>query len=134
MHIELLRRITLRLKDIWRKDSSFAGWVYLAASAGTVVCKSGFHSPTECTSPENQSAAVFTAGLLTDRIGSAQVVCASLILAIPWVGLLAMNGSLAGFIVFFCLYDVISTGVWPATGRELATVGKSRDGISEIRE
>lgn len=78
--------------------------------------------------------AVLLAGRLTDRIGSAPVICGTLILAIPWVASLLVKTSVVKFAVFFCLYDTFSAGIWPATGTELAAVGKSAEGISEIRE
>ena len=42
-------------------------------------------------------------GWLSDKYGPAPIGCATLLLSLPWYGLITIDGSLAMFLIFFAL-------------------------------
>ncbi|OCF34316.1 hypothetical protein I316_03830 [Kwoniella heveanensis BCC8398] len=103
--------LTLRVQEVWHKDSDFVGLVYLAAAAPTF-----FAGP--------------VIGALADKYGSEWIILPSLTLALPWLPLMGLKSSLAGFMVFFALAEVaISCAAGPA-GLEVTMV--ARETVSDI--
>ncbi|WVF68416.1 hypothetical protein IAT40_003181 [Kwoniella sp. CBS 6097] len=107
--------LTLRVQEVWHKDSDFVGLVYLAAAAPTF-----FAGP--------------VIGALADKYGSEWIILPSLTLALPWLPLMGLKSSLAGFMVFFALAEVaIACAAGPA-GLEVTMVARETEGISEIHQ
>ncbi|WVQ95955.1 hypothetical protein IAU59_003054 [Kwoniella sp. CBS 9459] len=107
--------LTLRVQQVWHKNSDFVGLVYLAAAAPTFVA-----GP--------------VIGALADKYGSEWIIFPALVLALPWLPLMGLKSSLAGFMVFFALAEVaISCAAGPA-GLEVTMVARETDGISEIHQ
>ena len=50
-----------------------------------------------------RAAAGFISGWLGDKYGPGPVACGTLLLALPWYGLVTIEGSLAMFLTFFAL-------------------------------
>nr|XP_019009454.1 uncharacterized protein I206_06103 [Kwoniella pini CBS 10737]OCF48235.1 hypothetical protein I206_06103 [Kwoniella pini CBS 10737] len=76
--------LTLRIQSVWHKEADFVGLVYLAAAAPTFV-----------------SGPII--GALADKYGAEFIMLPCLIFALPWLPLMILNQSLAGFIVLFAL-------------------------------
>nr|XP_019043632.1 hypothetical protein I302_08212 [Kwoniella bestiolae CBS 10118]OCF22562.1 hypothetical protein I302_08212 [Kwoniella bestiolae CBS 10118] len=107
--------LTLRVQAIWHKESDFVGLIYLAAAA-----------PTFITGP--------IIGTLADKFGAEYIMLPCLIIALPWLPLMMLKDSLAGFIVFFALSEVALQCASSPTGLEITLVARKTPGISEIHQ
>ncbi|ODO00821.1 hypothetical protein L198_03148 [Cryptococcus wingfieldii CBS 7118] len=107
--------LTLRVQSLWDKSSDFVGLVYLAAAAPTFFC-----GP--------------IVGALADKYGAEWIMVPSMIFALPWLPLLLLKKSLAGFIVFFALANLLVSAAMSPTGLEVTMVSRSVPGISEIHQ
>lgn len=107
--------LTLRVESVWNKDSDFVGLIYLAAAAPAFFC-----GP--------------ISGYLADRIGPEVVLIPCLILVLPWMPLMILRDSLAGFMVFFAVLNCVATVLNVIASIEMAIASKYRPGISEIHE
>lgn len=107
--------LTLRVEQVWNKDSDFVGLIYLAAAAPAFFC-----GP--------------ISGYLADRIGPEVVLIPCLILVLPWMPLMILKTSLPGFMVFFAVLNCVATVLNVIASIEMAIASKYRPGISEIHE
>lgn len=107
--------LTLRVELVWHKDSDFVGLIYLAAAAPAFFC-----GP--------------IAGYLADVLGSEVVLVPVLLAALPWMPLMILRSSLAGFMVFFALLNCAATVLNVVASIEMAVASQFRPGISEIHE
>ncbi|ORY34786.1 major facilitator superfamily domain-containing protein [Naematelia encephala] len=107
--------LTLRIETVWNKDSAFVGLVYLAATAPTFIC------------------APIT-GHLADKYGSQWVMAPCLFFVLPWLPLLLLTNSLAGFIVYFAIANTMGSCAFGPVGLELAMAARGAEGISEIHQ
>ncbi|GJE87860.1 MFS general substrate transporter [Phanerochaete sordida] len=102
--------LPLHLQAVWAFDSSKVGLIYLAGVLPTLV-----------SSP--------LAGWLADTRGAEWTLSAALLLALPWFGLLSVDGPLAFFIAMFCLENFFLAATVPPLTSELAAVARQHDGI-----
>ncbi|WVR08154.1 hypothetical protein IAU60_005200 [Kwoniella sp. DSM 27419] len=107
--------LTLRIQEVWSKDSDFVGLVYLAAAAPTF-----FAGP--------------VVGHIADKFGSEFIVFPCLLFSLPWIALLILDKSLPGFIVFFSIANTAVSAAMGPTGFEVAMATKDVEGISEIHQ
>ncbi|WVQ75008.1 hypothetical protein IAR50_004616 [Cryptococcus sp. DSM 104548] len=107
--------LTLRVQSLWDKSSEFVGLVYLAAAAPTFFC-----GP--------------VVGALADKYGAEWFMVPSMILTLPWLPLLLLKKSLAGFIVFFAFVNLFPNAAMAPTGLEVTMVSRKVPGISEIHQ
>ncbi|WVQ82530.1 hypothetical protein IAT38_004659 [Cryptococcus sp. DSM 104549] len=107
--------LTLRVQSVWNKDSEFVGLIYLAAAAPTFFC-----GP--------------IIGALADKYGSEWILLPSMIMILPWLPLLLLSKSLAGFIVIFALANLFLCFALAPTGLEVTMVALQKEGISEIHQ
>ncbi|WWC95742.1 hypothetical protein V866_002608 [Kwoniella sp. B9012] len=107
--------LTLRVQEVWNKQSDFVGLVYLAAAA-----------PTFITGP--------IVGALADKYGSEFIMLPCLAFALPWLPLMILKKSLAGFIVLFALAEVALQCASGPAGLEVTIVARQTPGISEIHQ
>ncbi|KAJ3575911.1 hypothetical protein NP233_g775 [Leucocoprinus birnbaumii] len=68
-------------------------------------------------------------GWLTDKIGAEWVAAGSMILAIPWWGVITIKGSLALFGVSFALESFFTSGAISPLTAELAAVSRNIQGV-----
>ncbi|WVQ79320.1 hypothetical protein IAT38_001417 [Cryptococcus sp. DSM 104549] len=107
--------LTLRVQSIWNKDSDYVGLIYLAAAAPTFFC-----GP--------------IIGALADKYGAEWIMFPSIILTLPWLPLLLLKKSLAGFIIIFALANLFPNCAMSPTGLEVTMVARNKEGISEIHQ
>ncbi|WVO13858.1 hypothetical protein L204_101481 [Cryptococcus depauperatus] len=107
--------LTLRVQSVWHKESDFVGLIYLAAAA-----------PTFFTGP--------IIGALADKYGSEFLMFPCVILTLPFMPLLLLKKSLAGFIVTFAFATLLPNCAVALTGLEVAMVARNIEGISEIHQ
>ncbi|WVW87013.1 hypothetical protein I302_109069 [Kwoniella bestiolae CBS 10118] len=107
--------LTLRVQEVWNKESDFVGLVYLAAAA-----------PTFFTGP--------IVGALADKYGAEFIMLPCLAFALPWLPLMILKKSLAGFIVLFALAEVALQCASGPAGLEVTIVARQTPGISEIHQ
>ncbi|WVR08153.1 hypothetical protein IAU60_005199 [Kwoniella sp. DSM 27419] len=107
--------LTLRVQEIWNKDADFVGLVYLAAAAPTF-----FVGP--------------VVGAVADKYGSEWLILPALALCLPWLPLMILRTSLAGFMVFFALAQVFIAAAAGPAGLEVTMVARKTEGISEIHQ
>ena len=143
--------VVLHLNKVWGLNSHQAGIAFIAAIVPTIFCesksRSAFLALRAC--PYRVGVAGLLSGWLGDRFGAATVGCGTLLLTLPWCGLIAIEGSLAMFLTFFalegeyqfyalilpCLLTVVvspaffSIGVAPVLTMELSSVCKTIDGV-----
>lgn len=102
--------LPLYLQASWRLNSSKVGLVYIAAVVPTLFSST-------------------IAGWWVDRIGTGLITVVSLLFALPWLGLLIVQKSLAFFIVMFALSNFAVSGTVSALTAELATISRRLDGV-----
>jgi MFS family permease len=107
--------LTLRVETVWHKDSDFVGLIYLAAAAPAF-----FVGP--------------VSGWLADKYGPEKVLVPTIIFCLPWIPLLILKTSLAGFIVFFAFTNMGGTMLNSVASLEMARVSHFKPGISEIHQ
>ncbi|WWC92718.1 uncharacterized protein L201_007677 [Kwoniella dendrophila CBS 6074] len=107
--------LTLRVQEVWHKNSDFVGLIYLAAAAPTFI-----------------SGPII--GALADKYGSEFIMLPCLIFALPWLPLMMLKKSLAGFIVLFALAEVALQCASGPAGLEVTLVSRQTPGISEIHQ
>ncbi|WWD20223.1 hypothetical protein CI109_104699 [Kwoniella shandongensis] len=107
--------LTLRVQSIWHKDADFVGLVYLAAAA-----------PTFISGP--------VVGAMADKWGAEFIMLPALIMILPWLPLMLLSKSIAGFIVFFAIAEFFLSCAMGPTGLEVTMVARNIDGISEIHQ
>ncbi|ODO12109.1 hypothetical protein I350_00895 [Cryptococcus amylolentus CBS 6273] len=107
--------LTLRVQELWDKNSGFVGLVYLAAAAPTF-----FAGP--------------IVGACSDRFGAEFIMLPCMILVLPWVPLMLLTGSLPGFIIFFALVNLLTTCAMNPAGLEVTMVARDIKGLSEIHQ
>ncbi|KGB77925.2 hypothetical protein CNBG_4012 [Cryptococcus deuterogattii R265] len=107
--------LTLHVQSVWNKNADFVGLVYLAAAAPTFFC-----GP--------------IVGALADKYGAEWIMLPSIILTLPWLPLMLLNKSLAGFIVFFALAELFANCAMAPTGLEVTMVARKVEGVSEIHQ
>lgn len=107
--------IAIRVEDIWHKDAQFVGLIYLAAAAPAF-----FVGP--------------LAGHLADKFGTEWVITVALAICLPWLPLLTLTSSLAAFVVYLAMVQLVATMLNTVASLEMAIVAKHRVGISEIHQ
>ncbi|OXG80543.1 hypothetical protein C348_03667 [Cryptococcus neoformans Gb118] len=107
--------LTLHVQSLWNKNADFVGLVYLAAAAPTFFC-----GP--------------IVGALADKYGAEWIMLPSIILTLPWLPLMLLNKSLAGFIIFFALANLFPNCAMAPTGLEVTMVARNVVGVSEIHQ
>ncbi|WVN87705.1 uncharacterized protein L203_102893 [Cryptococcus depauperatus CBS 7841] len=107
--------LPLRVQGVWHKESDFVGLVYLAAAAPAF-----FAGP--------------IIGALADKYGAEFLMFPSLIFSLPFMPLLLLKKSLAGFIVTFAFATLFPSCALAPTGLEVAMVARNIEGISEIHQ
>ena len=97
--------IVLHLKRVWGLDPHGAGIAFIAAVIPTVFCEPGVLSLSRTMQPILTTWAVagVISGWLGDKYGPALVCCATILLSLPWYGLVTIEASLAMFLTFFAL-------------------------------
>lgn len=102
--------LPLHLQAVWRLNSSKVGLVYISAVVPTLFSST-------------------IAGWWVDRIGTGLITVVSLLFALPWLGLLIIQKSLAFFIVMFALSNFAVSGTVSALTAELAIISRRLDGV-----
>ncbi|TFY81606.1 hypothetical protein EWM64_g2406 [Hericium alpestre] len=102
--------LTLHLEHVWGLSAPKAGLVFIAAVVPVL-----FSTP--------------LAGWLSDRWGSEWVILGCLLLALPWWGIVIIEGKLALFIVAFAIESFFTAAVLAPLTRELAVVTTKLDGV-----
>ncbi|KAH9486666.1 MFS-type transporter ppzB [Psilocybe cubensis] len=102
--------IPLHLQDVWNLNSKSVGLVMIAAVVPTL-----FSSP--------------LAGYFTDKRGAEWVSILSILLALPWWGVIIIERSLALFIVCFAFQSFFTSGVIAPLTAELAAVSRTLEGV-----
>ncbi|KAF8665112.1 hypothetical protein AX16_000579 [Volvariella volvacea WC 439] len=102
--------IPVHLNRIWGLDPGKVGLVFLAAVVPTM-----FSSP--------------ITGYLSDKYGTEWITVASILLALPWWGLVIIEHSLALFIAAFALENFFTASVLSPLTAELAAVARDIEGI-----
>jgi len=96
--------VVLHLNRVWGLDPHGSGTAFIAAVVPTVFCESRATplSPMQCILTTWAVAGILS-GWLSDKFGPAPIACATLLLSLPWYGLISIEGSLAMFLTFFAL-------------------------------
>lgn len=103
--------LPVHLESVWGLSSGKVGLVFIAA-----------HAPSLLSLP--------LAGWLSDkRTGAAPVTIAFLLMAIPWVGVMTIEGPLALFVVAFGVSSFFTSGVVSPITAELAIVSRDIEGV-----
>ncbi|GMK53847.1 hypothetical protein CspeluHIS016_0104330 [Cutaneotrichosporon spelunceum] len=107
--------MAIRVNAIWHKDADFVGLIYLAGAVPSFVI-----GP--------------LAGWASDRLGTEWVIGVVLVFCLPWIPLMTLKSSLAGFVVYFACANTVATALNTVASLEVAIVSKFRQGISEIHQ
>jgi len=107
--------LAVRAEDVWHKDSDFVGLMYLAAASPAF-----FGGP--------------ISGWLADKYGSEWIILPSVVFCLPWLPLMTLKSSLAGFMVYFAMTMLVVTVLNSVASLEMAIVSKFKPGVSEIHE
>lgn len=107
--------LTLRVQDVWHKDSNFVGIIYLIASAPTFVA-----GP--------------VIGHLSDKYGSEWIMFPFLAFTLPWLPLMSLRSSLVGFIFYFTLSNLGLACALGPTGLEITLAARGKKGLTEIHQ
>lgn len=91
--------LPLHLQSVWGLDADRVGILLLALSVPMLFCVYLMQCLT--VKQLNLCPASFLTGWLTDILGAEWTTTFSMVLAIPWLGVLTINGSLALFAVAF---------------------------------
>ncbi|TFK26563.1 MFS general substrate transporter [Coprinopsis marcescibilis] len=102
--------VPVHLKEAWGLDSKSVGLVFIAAVVPTLI-----------------SAPI--SGYITDKKGGEWVTLPSLLISIPWTGVLIIQGKLALFVVCFGILNFFLSGVVAPVTAELAIVSRNSPGI-----
>jgi len=105
--------VPLRLQHVWGKNADFVGIAFLVAAA-----------PTFASGP--------IAGVVADLCGTERSIVPAMLLTPPWLPIMTLKGSVAGFIISFACCNFLTTLVNSTASMELANVSNFREGISEI--
>jgi MFS family permease len=107
--------LAVRVAAVWNKDSDYVGLIYLAAAAPAF-----FGGP--------------ISGWLADKYGSEWIILPAVAFCLPWLPLMSLKSSLAGFIIYFAMTLLVATVLNSVASLEMAIVSKFKPGISEIHE
>lgn len=107
--------LTLRVQDVWHKDSNFVGIIYLIASAPTFIA-----GP--------------VIGHFSDKYGSEWIMFPFLVFILPWLPLLILRSSLVGFIFYFTLSNLGLACALGPTGLEITLAARGKKGLTEIHQ
>ncbi|TYJ58873.1 hypothetical protein B9479_000305 [Cryptococcus floricola] len=107
--------LTLRVQELWNRNSEFVGLIYLAAAAPTLIA-----GP--------------IVGALSDKFGAEMIMLPCMVLLLPWPPLLLLKNNLAGFIVYFVFVNLFSTCAMNPSGLEATMVARNIQGVSEIHQ
>ncbi|KAF5355684.1 hypothetical protein D9756_004003 [Leucocoprinus leucothites] len=102
--------LPLHLQSVWGMSSQKVGVFLLALSVPMLI-----------SSP--------VTGWLTDKVGAEWVAATSIVLAIPWWGVITIDGPLALFGVAFALENFFTSGVISPLTAELAAVSRNIQGV-----
>ncbi|PPQ67427.1 hypothetical protein CVT25_006006 [Psilocybe cyanescens] len=102
--------VPLHLQDVWNLNSKSVGLVLIAAVVPTL-----FSSP--------------LAGYFTDKHGAEWVTILSLMLALPWWGIIIIQSRLVLFIASFAIESFFTSGVIAPLTAELAAASRSLEGV-----
>ena len=96
--------IVLHLNRVWGLDPHGAGIAFIAAIVPALICESGPPIfPTLRCILTTWAAAEVLSGWLSDKYGPAPIACITILLSLPWYGLVTIEDTLAMFLTFFAL-------------------------------
>ncbi|ODO05638.1 hypothetical protein I350_04697 [Cryptococcus amylolentus CBS 6273] len=107
--------ITVRIQELWNKNSDSVGLVYFIATFPTLI-----------SGP--------IVGYCADRWGAEWVMLPSMLLVLPWPPLMLETGGIGAFIVYFLFFNLFSNCAFYPSGLESTIIARRTQGISEIHQ
>ncbi|WVQ72794.1 hypothetical protein IAR50_002354 [Cryptococcus sp. DSM 104548] len=105
--------VTVRIQELWDKNSDAVGLVYFIATFPTLI-----------SGP--------IVGYGGDRWGAEWVMLPSILLVLPWSLLMMETASIGAFVVFFLFINLSSNCAIYPSGLEMTIIARRTEGISEI--